>query len=1183
MPKSINRFTKGRMDSDTHYSLIDNESYSYAENLRILGDGADGAFKNIKGSELVSDHSEEGAMRILGMYEGNNDKVYYFLAMPNGKSKIVEYDIENKQSRLIIQDNTVLRFDLVRWELGKEIKPLAYILNINQVGNLLIFSNEKWKNVRCVNISRTADYANGFTEEDIALAKEPPFKEPYISAIYNSSEIQDKDKKDKFISFCYRYKYKDGDYSTLSFFSVPAFKTESVYRFMINAERLNTAMTNSINTVELIVNSGGKNVTDVEVYAKEHGSDAFYLIESINKKNGGHADDISLPPIKYTFSTNYKMLADEDAKALYSNSPFYPKTQDMAGNRVFFANYKEGYDLPVNNPIKIEPKIFSTPVNVATSDNETIASLFAVKVAMAYYDKYNVSTTALLNEKQIENEVFIPFENRLNRNNIKARIGHAAPEWAKKFKFLVNVQQLNYETLYITYIRKIGIKTYLLLNGDNINRVKKGEILIRTDNKATGYKEYTVNEVKEFDSDDGMSIKGVYALIDADSTFVIEENGMPPVNKSYQRKWELLDDVNGSANPQRFDAFSGYRYSYNNYSMIPKRDVGKIFEGDTVTLSINFIYGRDKKGRGEGGIAVLGNVVLEESLYAAANHEGLFEFLKSELRNPYLVPTDTAGEIYIKTNHLFPDLAKEKASGAYHWQVNHNNGRDERFICKVETTLTVTRGVKPMIFRTKNKEVINEVFYETPNTFDVWNGQHMGSDAAGYFDLGYHNAYSWGNGIESYKMKDAFNAKPLLNKFRPTLFDSNGYKRKHRKFDITYSGLYNHDLGLNYLSLFDTTAANWKELPIRYGAIQRIVSTDGNITAFFENKVVNVYYGKSLILDAAGNETLGLSKEVLGDYKVLPYEYGISKNPESVAVAGNAVYFTDRNRSRFLVKAGEEIRELNSPRSGFHKDGVNVLKAHSSFLGCYDDKHGEYIISLDNEKNIGFSMQNQGFTAYYNWKADYNFSMNGKGLTAYKGRVYENEVTNDYGNIAGQEVRDFGLRFYVNIEPNLDKVYQSLYLQSNTPWDTEIRTNLTATKFPRSRYDKGESFYYTNIFRDSGSSFGAVGVGSVRDISGNSLMFSSDISNQIAVGDTLTNESKSTESTITGITGNLITVQDASGFQAGEFTAALKQQADGFSPDGVPIRGDFMEVTLKSSGDKSYYISSVTTEVKPSP
>ena len=216
-----------------------------------------------------------------------------------------------------------MRFDLVRLKNDETVFPFKYILSIDQIGDMLFFSGEWWKYPRYVNIKR--DYTN-FTEEDITLIKKPPRIAPQVFGLTeNTNSVR---KSDIFINFSYRYKYIDGDYSALSFYSDTVFEPKS--GFEINAERENKGMVNKWDSVSIRVNSGGKNVTDIEVYAREHGSNTAYLIHSVNKKKAGIADNAYIANIKYSFSKNYTVLSTEETAMLYSNIPMYPYTQTGA-------------------------------------------------------------------------------------------------------------------------------------------------------------------------------------------------------------------------------------------------------------------------------------------------------------------------------------------------------------------------------------------------------------------------------------------------------------------------------------------------------------------------------------------------------------------------------------------------------------------------------------------------------------------------------------------------------------------------------------------------------------------------------------------------------------------------------------------------------------------------------------
>lgn len=281
--KIQNTFFGSKMDSDKHYSIIDNKFYIRAENLRISGKGDDGSFKFIKGSKIVSQSHAEVGMVVLGGFEGRDNVIYYFLAHKNGKSKIIGYNVLTETTQLIIQDTTVLRFDLVRWNNNVEIVPLNYILNINQVGDLLTFSGQWWKYPRCINLKNIDNYALGFTEDDINLIKVPPQKAPEIANIIHDYSGTENKLTQKFVSFTYRYKYSDNSYSTLSFYSDTAFKIKQG-DFELNENQENVNMVNQVKELTLGINTGGKNVTDIEVYAREHGSQTCYLIYTANKK-----------------------------------------------------------------------------------------------------------------------------------------------------------------------------------------------------------------------------------------------------------------------------------------------------------------------------------------------------------------------------------------------------------------------------------------------------------------------------------------------------------------------------------------------------------------------------------------------------------------------------------------------------------------------------------------------------------------------------------------------------------------------------------------------------------------------------------------------------------------------------------------------------------------------------------
>ena len=205
--------------------------------------------------------------------------------------------------------------------------------------------------------------------------------------------------------------------------------------------------------------------------------------------------------------------------------------------------------------------------------------------------------------------------------------------------------------------------------------------------------------------------------------------------------------------------------------------------------------------------------------------------------------------------------------------------------------------------------------------------------------------------------------------------------------------------------------------------------------------------------------------------------------------------------------------------------------------------------------------------------------MNGKHFTAYRGIVYEDEVTDNANSFAGSQHKEAKLKYVVNPEMGIDKIYKALKLQSNTPWDVFIKTNLTETLFTSEAFTQKESYFFSEIYRDTATLQNSQGIGVIQNIVGNNLEFAYKVGIEVSVGDNLTQENGVDNSEITNVQGKVITVLDASVFSVGDYVLAMKQSNGYYSPDGAVQRGKFMEVTLTNYGNEPYYITSAHTEI----
>lgn len=1179
MAEIQNVFVNGKMNSDIHNSLTDGKGYVLAENLRITGNGNDGSFNFVKGSLLLSNTFNEVGDVIVGAFEGADNKNYFLLAMPNGKSKIIEYDVITNISKLIINDLSILRFDKVRWSNGNEIKPFNYILNINQIGQYLIISGEWWECPFSIDLKR--DYSLGYTIDDILLSKKPPFHAPEIIEKVVKLDNDNNSDSDKFVSFSYRYKYLDNSYSSLSFYSDTAFDLKS-NDFKINSYRENKSAVNKYKSVKLSINSGGINVKGIDVFAREHGSNTAYLIYTIDKEKAGIQNDILINNIEYKFSNNYEILDENSTNMLYSNVPKFPKTQTVIGNRLLFGNYKESFDVPQTD---FEILLSS----IKSSDNKkTAVSMFNYKAGIVYLNDYNESTSVLLPTNQSKAEVFIPFNKRNFQNRLSIKLTSQPPSWATKIKVVVKHDVLDYDNIFFTDAKRKAKKVYLYLNGENVNKVKKGDTIYFTQNEVEDYIEYVISDILLLRVEDDMPREGYYAIVEDD------ENKIPIIKNAGDeheylggRKIKLFN-IDGTETTKYYDVpfyFHGDMpieavsdpplvYVINSHGSF---NYGQISMGDEVYIefSIQFI-----RSLNSGTDYLTDNVILKkETIFSESEYPSMAMFLYENISDERFTVNPYGDSVYLITNYEFQKYLENH----HPVLINYENSTGKRITAMAKLSISIKRGMVGGFARTKNTDNLNPFYFETQKTFPIVNGKIMDAqeDINGNLILqtGFYNGFSFGNGVETYRIKDGFNKKALKHNFRGNVFDKNGYKRLHRKNDLTYSSLFNDELSINGLSEFNPILANWKSLPINYGSIQRIISTDGDVSVFCTDKVIQQLYGKSVLMDLTGNENVGISNEVLGDYRVLPYEFGISNNPESIAKYSNMIFFTDKHRGRFLMKVGSEIMELNSVESGFYNEGIELLKTTTSLLGSFNEKNNEYFIGLDNKKVVAYSLYSKGFTSYYNYNFDYIIGAYGRHYSTNKGLVYLDEATENYNSFAGQDMIKAVIKYIVNPKFNNDFIYKAIMLQSNEAWDVDIETNLTKTKFGEMSFVKKESFFHSDIHRDNSGFFAIKGIGQIININGNKLSFNNNIDPEISIDDVLLDENLQTIGTITNIQDNNIYISTTPTILNGDYVLAKKQNDGVLYPDSSPMRGQWMSVTLSKKSNKNIFITSTKTEV----
>ena len=294
--------------------------------------------------------------------------------------------------------------------------------------------------------------------------------------------------------------------------------------------------------------------------------------------------------------------------------------------------------------------------------------------------------------------------------------------------------------------------------------------------------------------------------------------------------------------------------------------------------------------------------------------------------------------------------------------------------------------------------------------------------------LEYFNCYSFGNGVESNRIRDDFNAITIDKGPRVSTTMLNKYMEEHKRHGFIYSGIYNNISTENNLNQFIQAEKITKELNPVYGSIQKLFSRNTNLLAFCENKVLKVLSNKDALFNADGNVNITSTNNVLGQAIPFAGEYGISTNPESFASYGYRVYFSDKDRNAVLRLSGDGVTDVSEKgMKDFFKDNLNEA---SSVVGSYDINKDLYNITLNN-KTISFSENVGGFTSLKSFIPENGISISGDYYTFYNGEVWKHTVNTLRNNYYGTQY-DSKIKFIFNDEPSVVKNFKTLNYEGTT-------------------------------------------------------------------------------------------------------------------------------------------------------
>lgn len=310
-------------------------------------------------------------------------------------------------------------------------------------------------------------------------------------------------------------------------------------------------------------------------------------------------------------------------------------------------------------------------------------------------------------------------------------------------------------------------------------------------------------------------------------------------------------------------------------------------------------------------------------------------------------------------------------------------------------------STNPGIWETEPAEAVDlDIYYKASDLISISNHGDINNPQP--YDLSWYNCYSFGNGVESDRIRDDFNAPTLGNGPIASAPLDEPYAEERKTTGFIYSGLFNSISGINNLNQFIQAESITLDINPRFGSIQKLWARDTDLITFCEDKVLSVPANKDILFSAAGNTALTASNKVLGTPRPYAGEYGISKNPESFANYGFRAYFTDKARGAVLRLSsmpgggGNGLTPISE--YGMIDFFADNLAVSTLCIGGFDDNKKAYNLYLD---PLTSEWQNKFKSKRVNSSGDWEDYIPQSTVLSFKEKVTGWETRKSFENIEG--------------------------------------------------------------------------------------------------------------------------------------------------------------------------------------
>lgn len=244
------------------------------------------------------------------------------------------------------------------------------------------------------------------------------------------------------------------------------------------------------------------------------------------------------------------------------------------------------------------------------------------------------------------------------------------------------------------------------------------------------------------------------------------------------------------------------------------------------------------------------------------------------------------------------------------------------------------------------------------------------------------------------------------------------------------------------------------------------------------------------------------------------------------------------------------------------------------------------------EATITYAPANSGWTSFHSYFPEWMIGMNSNFYTFKGGNMWKHYNNNTRNNYYSSQYNSTVTPVF-NDEPTVTKMFKTIQLDTDSPWDTTITTDLSTGFMNSTQYQLKEGDYYTYIRRVAGNTdidlMSAQGVGNASNVNITGaptlvFTFTFDVGSIVSVGDVL----YAGTGCVVGPAPDFIL--DCSGYQSvGEITAITSTTITVGTAAVIPTTADYLlyikNAEAESYGARGYYMetllsNSSTSEVE---